>query len=176
MTTGIAGGKVAEIEIDGCTYQVTKMLGTDGARFAMRTAPYLFPFFSELMNLAAIAKGGGKVSDAQIGPALLNMIRAMNGPETDYLNDTLGKLTQVCWTDNGQPYSRTLDKAFFDQQFQDRLDLWIEWLVFALKAQLGSFFAGALKLGAKLQSNVPAPQTTTSVSNTQSPSPAGTPG
>lgn len=150
------------------TYVVAKMLGRDGARFSTRTAPYLFPIFADIMSMAAKQKEGSLKADdlLSFGPALMNVLRELNRTtdgqaEVDYLNDTLGALTQVCWTQGNVPYSKTLDKAFFDQHFQDRLDVWSTWLIHALRMQLSSFFAGVLKLGAKLQSEPGAAQAPT---------------
>lgn len=147
------------VTIGDYTYVVAKMLGRDGARFSTRTAPCFFPLFAELSSLAGKAKAGSLSVDdlSHFGPMFLKVLEDLNKTtggqaEVDYLNDTLGKLTQVCWTQDGQPYSRTLDQAFFDTHFQDRLDAWSTWLVFALRTQLSSFFVGVLKLGAKLQS------------------------
>lgn len=162
-----------QIVIGDYTYQIQRMLASPGTVFAMRTATYLFPFVAELFNLAQEIKADPKKKpdSSRIFPSLIRMIGQMQGEEVEYLNTVLGNLTQVAWLDDkGQPFSRTLDKKFFDTHFQDRYDCWQTWLVFALKVQLRSFFAGALKLGAKLQSNGPAP---TTPQPSPSPSPAG---
>ena len=151
-------------EIGKYTFTVTKPLGRQGQHMALRIGKWAFPFYGQLES----SRGDAETVMRAVG----DVLATLSGPEIDYLNETLGALTQVSWTgDDGQPMSRTLDAKFNDQLFQDNLDMWLTWLVFAIKTTMRSFFNGALTLGAKLKASEVA-QAPTVATSSRSPSSA----
>lgn len=148
--------------IDRWTFTVAKPFGRQGQQMALRIGKWAFPFYG-----AFLASGG----DARaVMSAIGDVIATLQGPELDYLNETLGNLTQVSWADEkGSPMSKTLDLKFNDVLFQDRLDMWLEWLVFAIQTTMRSFFNGAMGFGAMLKKGSPESSPTEAPSNSKSP-------
>jgi len=128
------------------TFTIQKPLGRQGAHMALRIGKWAFPFYGHFM-----ASNG---DPAIVMRAVGDVLNTLSGDEIDYLNTTLGALTQVSWTDEqGRELSATLDGKTNDRIFQDALDMWLTWLIFALQTTMRSFFNGALSLGAKLKAS-----------------------
>lgn len=145
------------------TFTVQKPLGRQGQHMALRIGKWAFPFYGQFMS----SGGDATVVLRAVG----DVLATLEDKEIDYLNATLGALTQVSWTGpDGSPFSKTLDATFNDQLFQDRLDMWLSWLVFAIQTTMRSFFNGALGFGAMLQSGKPAATMTDTISS-KSPNP-----
>jgi len=161
--TGI--NEAETLTIGSFTYAVAKLPARAGVRLATRVGAMLAPV---LADLAGTIGTSPDKQDAAIAGALQTLLtREDLDSQVEFLNNTLGAATQVHWTTNeGQPASRTLDAAFFDAHFRDNYDSWLQWLVFAVKVNLRSFFAGASALGAKLKA-AKSPAPTTSVSSPQ---------
>lgn len=152
-----------EKQIGEFTYIVRKLLAREAVRLGVRVGGLLAPVLAEL------SASGGDFESA-IGQAISELFKKPGlADELDQVVALMAQVTEVSWVEQGEDRTLGLGKTqFFDTHFQDRLDVLVEWLVFALTVNLRSFFAGASGLGAILRSKA---KPTKPVSSSQSPSP-----
>lgn len=153
-----------EKQIGEFTYIVRKLLAREGVRLGVRVGGLLAPV------LAGLSASGGDFEGA-ISEAIGELFKKPGlADEIDQLVILMAQVSEIAWTEDGEDRQLALSKTnVFDTHFQDRYDVLIEWLVFALTVNLRSFFAGASGLGAMLRSGKAKP--TTPVASSQSLSP-----
>jgi hypothetical protein len=101
--------------------------------------------------------------------------RAELADDLEYASVVMGAQTQVAFTSaKGEALTRTLDATFLDGHFRGRLDEWLEWLVFALRVNCGSFFNGSSQLGEKIRANAKKRAATTELPSQSQPTVATT--
>jgi hypothetical protein len=151
-------------------YEITKPLADAGLEFSLAMSKILLPFAAQLID--AIQAGDLALIAATVGQVTTKLTPA----DLKYINETLGALTQVHHTDGRSVFLRP---AEFNNHFSDRYDEWLTWVVLGVKTVCGSFFVGALGLGALLKKKSQSASKSTAQknqadTNSQSPKPAET--
>lgn len=125
-------------------YEITKPLTEQGLEFSLAVAKYAVPFLVQLDSAIA------SKDIAQIMAAATQVIISLKPEDLKYINKVLGELTQVHHLD-GSERVQILRHDVLQQHFCDQYDAWITWVVFGIQTVCGSFFSGALGLGALLK-------------------------
>jgi len=141
-------------------YEITKPLTEQGLEISLTVGKVAVPFMMKFF-----AAGGDLELTAA---AIAQLVMTLTPADIKYLNTQLGPLTQV-HTPDGRIVILRPDQL--NTHFQDRFDEWATWIVFAIKTVCGSFFAGALGLGALLKKKSPDASASKSPDNSKSPSP-----
>lgn len=124
------------LELGGCTYVIRHA----PASTALRAASTLMNGLAPLVNGFRRGKGGDLdkillgVAEAFADPAL--------GPNLERLCELFRPYTQVCWTENGAPFSKDLE-SIYEEHFAGRFDVLLAWLRAAVEFDLGGFLAEA---------------------------------
>ncbi len=130
-------------------YEISKPLAEQGLEFSLAIGKMIVPFTLQLQAAMATKDIG------QIMKAAGQVLMSLSPEDLKYVNKTLGELTQVHHNDGR---IQVLKRDVFLQHFQDRFDEWITWVVFGVQTVCGSFFVGALGLGAMLKKKSESPE------------------
>lgn len=123
--------------IDGFTYKVTQLGAKEGRRVFARLVSTLGgavgALAKEVMN-ASEGKQEGGVDAAQGVASFADRIT----PETlDFFCDTFSTYTLICHGATEQPMARE-----FDDHFAGRYAQMVQWLIFCIEVNFGSFLKG----------------------------------
>ena len=128
-------------------YEITKPLAEQGLEFSLRVGKLAVPFIAQLSVALS-----GEFNMPQLIDAARQLILHVTAEDLKYLNTTLGEMTQAHLPD-GRVIILRRDQ--FQHHFSDRYDEWLTWVVFGVRTVCGSFFAGAMGLGALLKKQNP---------------------
>lgn len=123
--------KVESKRIGVHDYKVTQLDAVTGRRVFTRLVKLIGPSLAKL-------EGGG---EAKLGAALAELLGQLDEQSVDYFCDTFGAVTEVSGGQYGKAAPQ-LDTVFVTHFAGEYLAM-TQWLIFCMKVNFSSFFAGA---------------------------------